>query len=73
MKRCLANSFSGRLFFLYSAMALAGNLAHLVYSAVFHALQSTILGVFMRQLCVSRFLTGLLPLRYLGRYASVDA
>lgn len=54
-------------------MALAGNLAHLVYSAVFHALQSTILGVFMRQLCVSRFLTGLLPLRYLGRYASVDA
>ena len=65
---------------LYSAVAMAANLGHLAYFLLFrHALQSTALGAFMGQLCVSHFLTGcclavvaVADLLYRGRYALED-
>ena len=65
---------------LYSAVAIAANLGHLAYFLLFrHALQSTALGAFMGQLCVSHFLTGcclavvaVADLLYRGRYALED-
>ena len=66
---------------LSAVMALTGNLASVVYHLVFrNDLTNTIAGVFLRQLCVSDFLTGVYlaivavaDLLYRGRYAWEDA